>query len=57
MNKFQIAYILIFLFSLIGISGNIELDIPTATHCWVILIASGFLTLGKFTYLYLKEVR
>lgn len=57
MNKFQIAYILIFFISLIGVCGNIELEVATALHCWVILIASGFLTLGKFTYLYLKEVR
>lgn len=51
MNKFQITYILVFFVSLIGIAGNIELDIPTATHCWIILIASGFLTLGKIIYL------
>ncbi len=57
MNKFQIAYLLTFLISLIGICGNFELEITTAFHCWVILIASGFLTAGKMIYLYVKEVR
>lgn len=51
MNKFQTAYILIFFISLIGICGNFELEVPTALHCWVILIVSGFLTLGKVIYL------
>jgi len=50
-NKFQITYILVFLFSLIGIAGNFELEIATALHCWLILITSGVLTVGKIIFL------
>ena len=51
MNKFQITYIFIFLFSLMGIAGNIELEITTPIHCWLILAISSFLVIGKLIYL------
>ena len=51
MNKFQITYMLMFFISLIGICGNVELEITTHITCWVILAISGFLTIGKVIYL------
>ena len=47
---FQSCYLLTFFITSIGICGNIELEIPTKLHCWIILSISGFLALGKIIY-------
>lgn len=49
-EKFQLLYMFIFMISTIGICGNIELDIITSIHCWIIFIISGLLTIGKIIY-------
>lgn len=54
MNKFQIAYLLTFLISLIGIAGNIELEITTPITSWVILGISSFFNIRKI-YICRKE--
>ena len=51
MNKFQITYILVFFINLIGIAGNIELEITTPITSWIIATISSFLTVGKLIYL------
>lgn len=48
---FQATYFLTFLISLIGIVGNIELEITTPITSWVILAISSFLAIGKFIYI------
>ena len=56
MNKFQISYIFIFIFSIFGIVGNIEIGEEISTHCWLILAISSFFTTGKIIYLIKKGV-
>lgn len=50
----QLSYIFIFLFSAIGICGNIELDVETPIYCWTIFAISGFLSIGKIIYMELE---
>lgn len=50
----QLSYIFIFLFSAIGICGNIELGVKTPIYCWIIFGISGFLSIGKIIYMELE---
>lgn len=53
---FQLSYIFTFFCCLIGIAGNLELDIKTPTFTFVLTLITGFLTIEKFIYVYtLKE--
>lgn len=49
-EKFQLLYLFIFIISIIGICGNIELGINTPLHCFITCIISGLLSLGKIIY-------
>lgn len=47
---FQLTYLLTFFILVIGISGNIELNIQTPISIWIIFITSGLLTISKMIY-------
>lgn len=51
MNIFQKTYISLFIFTLLGTVGNIELGQPIPTYGKIILVVTGILTLGKIIYL------
>lgn len=51
---FQATYLLTFFILAIGISGNIELNIETPKHIWLLFIISGILTIGKAIYYSLR---
>ena len=53
---FQLTYMFLHFFCLIGIAGNLELGIKTPTFTIVLTLITGFLTIEKFIYVYtLKE--
>ena len=56
MNKFQKTYLFLFIFSLFGMVGNIELGVEIPTIWKVIMLVTGFLTIGKIIYLSQKGV-
>ena len=47
----QATYIFLFIFSLFGIVGNIEVGQPIPTILKVISVVTGMLTAGKIIYL------
>ena len=51
MNRFQITYIFLFVLSIYGIVGNIELGQAVPSIWKAIFIVTGILTLGKIIYL------
>jgi len=56
MNRFQKTYLFLFIFSLFGMVGNIELGVEIPTTWKVIMLVTGFLTIGKIIYLSQKGV-
>ena len=54
-QKFQLSYIFLHIFCLIGIAGNIELGIKTPLIVIVLTVITGVLTYGKFIYVNSKE--
>lgn len=56
MNRFQKTYLFLFIFSLFGMVGNIELGVEIPTIWKVIMLVTGFLTIGKIIYLSQKGV-
>jgi hypothetical protein len=51
MNRFQIIYIFLFILSIYGIVGNIELGQAVSSIWKAIFTITGMLTLGKIIYL------
>ena len=51
MNRFQRTYIFLFIFSSLGIVGNMELNIPVPTFWKIVCAITTFLTIGKIVYL------
>ena len=51
MNRFQRTYIFLFLFSLYGIVGNIQLGQAVPSIWKAIFTITGILTVGKIIYL------
>lgn len=49
-KTFQKTYLLTFFISLIGICGNVELDVETPLYCWMLFIISAILTICKMVY-------
>ena len=51
MNRFQKTYIFLFILSIYGIVGNIELGQAVPSIWKAIFIITGILTVGKIIYL------
>lgn len=57
MNRFQRTYLFLFIFSLFGIVGNIELGEEIPTILKIILLVTGFFSIGKVVYVQKMEER
>ena len=49
-ETFQLSYMFIFMFCLLGIAGNIELGVKTPLAAIIVTIITGALTAAKMIY-------